>query len=321
MQLSKSSFFYTIFLSSLIFALFSFSFPVASQSEVNVDDPRIAQREALISMFTRNYSNFHPLFNNPEAVGNYPPIVQRGFERQLTSGEKVVILEQSFLDNSRRVYRKQLVRFTLPQRSDGILQITYPLPVEELLLSRPIQLAQYERLPGCEIRWSKEGAFEGFRSHERCYFLDENEQKVHLESHFLIDDTQFELLDTEVNEDGEPVSDEAPAPLTLEPIRFLQLDASFLPAGADASDSEVWISVQTASELHDHGQRTNLLLDERSSSFQLRVAFVPEDPSTLNVTLFSAGDELPLEQWTIQKEGYAWTQHEPPLRFTLKEIN
>ncbi|RTE86028.1 MULTISPECIES: CpcT/CpeT family chromophore lyase [Gammaproteobacteria] len=308
-----------------IFLLFGFIFLFSASHQAIAQDEnediRSIQKEELLGLLAKRYSNFHPLFESPDIVGNFPPIVQTGKLISLATGERVLLLEQSFITNVTDPFRRQLLRFMIPSRSEGILQITYPLPssieFEEESLS---DLSAFERLPGCEVRWQK-GAdgFVGSRTAERCYFVDESGQQVHLRSQFQVNSEQLVLDETVLNQEGEPTAEDEAQTLLLEPIRLLQLEAALLPAGAEIDDADAWMPVQLENQLHDHGQRVNLRLGELASPYQIRVTFVPEQPNMLDITLFSVGYSQPIEQWLIEKENGAWTQTEAPLRFVLRE--
>ncbi|CUS49571.1 MAG: CpeT/CpcT family (DUF1001) [Idiomarinaceae bacterium HL-53] len=301
-------------------AALTFTFSATAQDAEPSDDPRIEQQNVLVELLAEDYSNFHPLFFHPEDVGNFPPVVQRGYRTTTTSGAPAVIVEQAFLDQELTPYRRQLLTFSLPSRSEGIVQVTYPLEVEQPLPMGPINLSAYERLQGCEVRWKAlENGFEGYRSPRRCYFLNEAGQQVHLESNLRIQADSLEMVDTVLNAEGEPLEDEAPAALVLEPIRFLQLEARFLPSGEDSENKDAWLPVTVDRPMHDHGQRVNLSLGEQRLPYQLHVVLVPEAPEQLQVTIYSAGDEVPVEQWNLSLEAGAWSQTEAPLQFILRE--
>ncbi|MCC5855502.1 MAG: hypothetical protein JJU10_07495 [Idiomarina sp.] len=276
------------------------------------------QRTQLIEWLSGDFSNFYPLTRDPEELGNFPPVLQRGKVHTLANGETVLVVKQSMLNQPDQAYRRHLYRFVAMPRQERLVQITYPLNDDSV----PDSVEDLARLPGCEIHWqAHEDAFEGYRSPERCYFRNSEGQRIHMESTLRATANSLVISDAVVDSEGEIFEDIGPgATFQAERIRFLNLTGAFLPPGANSDADDAWIDMTLNGRLHDHGQRMNLKTraDERTLPFQLSITRDDEDSERIHLRIYSVGQERAMTHVEITRENGTWEYHNDSLRISIQ---
>lgn len=291
-------------------------------------------QQRLITRLTGEYSNFYALTEHPTTVGDFPPIIQEGETITLANGEQALLVKQGFLsmrasDAADLYYRRTLYVFVTPRHSDELVQVSYPLSasVSKQSLTEPDALALLPRLPGCEIYWQYEpmvngqDGFNGYRSPDRCFFVDEKNTPVHLETILRVTTSELQMTENLLDGDGEPLLEtELGGTMTLNPIRFFDMTVSFLPDGADKEDADAWISVQPDGLIHDHGQRINLRTQKEQQILPYQIKLVRADNSDnlLQVRIYSLGVETPLENLMLKLENGTGVLHADPLRVEIQ---
>lgn len=283
------------------------------------------QKQQLMGLLVGTFSNFYPSTRDPDAVANFPPVVQRGQPLQLESGEQVLLMEQRFLHES-TYFRRQIYRFVVQSRrfsdEQTLLHYTYDVPVDTAISKeQPIQLSEFQRLPGCEVRWVVvDHGYEGYRDADRCYFVDEDGASVYFESQLRVELDRLQVIETLYDQRREPIEALGGA-MVSEPIRFFDMSVKFLPAGANSDNDEDWITVVGDRRVHDHGQRINLRTakEQQLLPYQIHVVKHYKKPDQLMVRVYALGDDQPMHQWQLEEQDGRWYREELPLRVELIE--
>ncbi len=291
-------------------------------------------QQRLLLALTGEYSNFYALTEQPTTVGDFPPIIQHAESVSLASGEQALLVKQGFLSSrasnvSNSYYRRTLYVFVTPRNSNELVQVSYPLSpsVSKQALTEPDALSQLPRLPGCEIFWQYEpmanghDSFNGYRSPDRCFFVDEKNTPVHLETIVHVTNNELQMTENLLDSSGEPlVETELGGTITLNPIRFFDMTVSFLPDGANKENAEAWISVQPDGLIHDHGQHINLRTQKEQQvlPYQIKLVRAEGNESLLQVRIYSLGLDTPLEDLTVELNDGVGVLHIDPLRVEIE---
>lgn len=311
--------------------------PVAMADTMPAAPTQAELQQRLLLALSGEYSNFHALTEQPTTVGDFPPIIQHGEPIILANGEQALLVKQGFLssrasDASNSYYRRTLYVFVTPRNSNEIVQISYPLSasVSKQALTEPDALAELPRLPGCEIFWQYEpmanghDSFNGYRSPDRCFFVDEKEIPVHLETIVHVTNNELQMTESLLDSNGEPLLEaEIGGTITLNPIRFFDMTVSFLPDGANKDDPAAWISVQPDGLIHDHGQRINLRTQKEQQilPYQIKIVRADSNQNLLQVRIYSLGLDTPLEDLTVELHNGVGVLHIDPLRVEIELRN
>src|SRR5690554_2823853 len=150
---------------SIAFAVLISSPLVAAEASADVAPAPLSkeqQREQLLALYPGTYSNFFPSTRDPGAVARFPPVGQRVRSAKLDIGETVLLVEQRFLHES-QYFRRQVYRFVVESRLfssvQTLVQHTFAFSensAEPVNVEQPIALADLQRLPGCEVKWTQQ---------------------------------------------------------------------------------------------------------------------------------------------------------------------
>lgn len=308
----------------------------AAEPNAEEQTERYPQQEALIDALSGQFSNFYALTEYPNTVGDYPPLVYTGTPLTLPNGHHGVLVSQYHFDVSgsaqavsNNPVRQQLYAFINPGEAADAVHVTYPVPTDltAAQLSQADTFSQLQRLPGCETYWTAPAEtnetqhFEGYKNPKRCYFMNpEQQSQVHVESIHYVTAQEQKLTENLLNAKGEPLADMALAgTLVLHPIRFFQVQAAYLPEGANEENNDAWVHIEPASNVHDHGQRINLLTQNSQQliPYQIRVLRHQSTPQQVRVSLYSLGEHTALEEVDISIEEANGTFKLGPLRLSL----
>ncbi len=300
---------------------------------------RVELQQRLLNALSGEFSNFYALTEHPTTVGDFPPVLQRADIITLANGEQALLVEQGFLAmraahaSTKDVgvvnsYRRQLYAFVTPRNSNQLVHVSYPLPdsIGVTQLAAPNALESLKRLPGCEVHWHYErlvdgsDSFEGYRSPERCFFIDDNNTPVHMETILHVANYGIQMTDNVLDASGEPLLEtELGGTMLLNPIRFFNMTVSFLPDGADKNNADAWISIQPDGLIHDHGQRINLLTKKEQQILPYQIQLLREEDTNdrLQVRIYSLGSEMPLEQLSLELENGVGVLQVDPLRVEI----
>ncbi|RUO37130.1 hypothetical protein CWE15_11510 [Aliidiomarina taiwanensis] len=291
--------------------------------------PPSPQQQALVDALSGQFSNFYALTEYPNTVGDFPPLLYTGESITLPTGQQAVLVSQYHFDVSgsqavqgQTPLRKQLYAFVTPAEETAAVHVSYPVPnqVSAEALRQAEVFSQLQRLPGCETYWTAatnetgNHYFEGYRNPKRCYFLNtDNQSQVHVESIHYVTATEQKITENLLSNDGEPLDNmELAGTLVLHPIRFFNVEAAYLPEGAEAEQAEAWVHIEPVGTVHDHGQRLNLHTQHSQQliPYQIRVLRQPNTPQQVRVSLYSLGEHTALEEIDVNL-------HEAPRPFTL----
>ncbi|RUO22047.1 hypothetical protein CWE06_04240 [Aliidiomarina haloalkalitolerans] len=308
-------------MSLLTISVASLFFVSASTSDHSADQTI----ERLATWMQGDFSNMRFIIEH--GGSGQPPILLKHRVVREEQGRPAIVVQQSWLSQPQQGYRFQLLRFQ--QNRDGsIQQMIYPLTAQTyagVLESSSFSEASLENLvalEGCEVRWTaSETEFLGERRGEYCSFIDEYGEEVHWQTRLTLNPYQYAVDDVAVTSQGEQIIGQVDGvPVVNERIRFFTADIQFLPAGANASDDEAWISASTRQPLNDHEQRVALMDADGSQFFghEIQVLGNVYDPEELRIRIYRSGEETPLTELHMAYSEGNWQANSERVRLRLQ---